>query len=364
MKLNNVKMQNKAIDKKSMADIGLIIPVVYATDDNYVRYTATSIESALRSRRSDCLYDFYILIPDELSEQGKNTLQTIVNRFSLSHITFVEMHGSFSDANIAIDHITVPTYYRLLIPQILANIEKCIYLDGDTIVCGDLADLYCHDLNNNYLSGVPAFGYCRDMQQECLRLGISDFDVYINAGVLLMNLQLMRKDRLVDTFISLLDRDYSSQDQDILNVACHGKISILPYKYNVMVDHINLDRNYLAQFIDLNFFDDAIRTPTVIHYASKRKPWNDLFVYKADEWWRIVLDGETWVLYAKDKTEFIISSLFSKKREENNSGLLDEKYYYQELLNVRASYSYRIGRALTWLPRKVRELLHSCRRPE
>lgn len=333
----------------------IAIPIAYATDENYVRYTATSIESALRSRQRRDLYEFYILIPDELSERSKNVLQEIVGSFPPAKIIFVEMHGSFANAHLEIEHITVPTYYRLLLPHILPNAEKCIYLDGDTIICEDLAKLYCYDIQQVYFAGVQSFSYYQKKEYHRKRLGFAEFGEYINAGVLLMNLELMRENGLVDIFMSLLDREFASQDQDILNVACHDKIGILPYRYNVMAGHERLSREFLKNYISLIELDDARENPAIIHYATKAKPWNKLDVLKAEKWWESVLSGGTWVLYAADKTELLISLLFSKREgRRTNRGSLSEERYYQECCDIRASWSYRIGRFITWPYRMAR----------
>lgn len=56
-------------------------------------------------------------------------------------------------------------------------------------------------------------------------MGISDFDTYLNSGVLLMNLKKIREDKLERRFAELAEEDWESQDQDILNIACHGELS-------------------------------------------------------------------------------------------------------------------------------------------
>ena len=52
-----------------------------------------------------------------------------------------------------------------------------------------------------------------------------------------MNLKNMRKDSLMDVFNELIQKDFPSMDQDILNSACYGKIRILHPKYNSMTKY-------------------------------------------------------------------------------------------------------------------------------
>ena len=129
-----------------------------------------------------------------------------------------------------ISHTSYATYYRLQLPSLLSDYDKCIYLDVDTCVCVDLTDLYQTNMSDYYIAGVIAAGYLypeENVQKKTAELEIDNLEAYINAGVLLMNLRKMRNDHMDDVFQKLMARKYTSQDQDILNKACYGHIKIL-----------------------------------------------------------------------------------------------------------------------------------------
>ena len=69
----------------------------------------------------------------------------------------------------------------------------------------------------------------------CHRLKLYSIKQYVNAGVLVLNFIQIRKENKISKFIELTKANYSSQDQDILNVACYGKILVLTPKYDAMV---------------------------------------------------------------------------------------------------------------------------------
>ena len=114
----------------------------------------------------------------------------------------------------------------------------------------------------------------------------------MNAGVLLLNLKAIREEGLEGVFASLLERNFSSQDQDILNLACRGRIKLLPFKYNVMTKYdvysSSLHENsYLKDWVSAEEWDEGRSLPTVIHYADRRKPWKDMSSLYAEAWWDV-----------------------------------------------------------------------------
>lgn len=350
---NQKYIENTIRQGKSSEYIKQSIPVVYATDDGYVRYTATSIDSIMQCSPVKQKYIFYILLPTDISEESKKVFLNLSNNYENCDIQLISVKEKFSNASLQIKHITVPTYYRLLLPDILPNVNKCIYLDGDTVVCQSLVELYELDLEENYIAGVEAYGYFRDTDKLCKRLGIPKFITYINAGVLVMDLEKMRKADCVSEFLALIDRKFSSQDQDIINVACYGKIKRLPYKYNVMTAHRKLGSKFLCQFIAQEDLEEALTYPVIIHYADKEKPWDTLYTPMANYWWNAVLSGTTWHLYSADKIPLLLGSNIIKREgdrlEVQKQKINDLK---KEIENIHNSWTYKSGRFLTWLPRK------------
>ena len=105
-----------------------------------------------------------------------------------------------------------------------------------------------------------------------------DFDSaygYFNAGVLLINLSYWREHKLSRVFLNYISEKNSkiiAHDQDVLNAILHDKCVHLPYKWNVE------EGFYHYWFIKKNHFDKklchVLRTPGILHYTWKPKPWN------------------------------------------------------------------------------------------
>lgn len=262
------------------------IPIILSSDNNYAPYMYVTMVSMLENADKSTFYDYYLLVPSAFSAKNTKLINQLKEKYNCD-IHFIDMKNAFSDLKMQISHITSPTYYRLLAADILPQkYEKCIYLDVDVCVCKDLSELYNMDLKDNYVAGVVAAGYYFNEKAHCKRLNLVTMKQYVNAGVLLMNLKQIRQNNMTQKFVELSKENYSSQDQDVINVSCHNKIKLLPPKYNVMTQRIYENDRRLRELFDEKEIKEARENPVIIHYADKIKPWNSLSVYMGAYWWK------------------------------------------------------------------------------
>ena len=295
IKPNNNKCKNSFLNEflkydnisNTINNTHLIIPIVLSADDMYAPFMYTTIISILENSNKKTFYVFFLLVPHNFSKTLENTILKINDNYKCS-IHFIYINNIFDNIDKKISHITIPTYYRLLIGDLLPEeFEKCIYLDVDICVCKDLSDLFNIDLNDNYIAGVVAAGYYFSEEKNCERLNLPSMKRYVNAGVLIMNLKKIREDKMTEKFMELLKNNYDSQDQDILNVACFGKIITLPPKYNAMVMRLKENNPLLRELYNEQEINEAKNSPYIIHYADKKKPWNNIGIYMENYWWNI-----------------------------------------------------------------------------
>ena len=117
---------------------------------------------------------------------------------------------------------------KVYYPKLLPRINKVIHLDVDTIVCDSLDELWKADVKGKWIAAVPEYTACHSQ----LRLY---GDIYYNAGVMLINLQQMRKDDIMDTMAQfLIDVPQPFADQDAWNKYGieQDKVTVLPVRYN------------------------------------------------------------------------------------------------------------------------------------
>lgn len=166
------------------------------------------------------------------------------------------------------------TYFRLFAPQFLPkDVHKILYLDSDMIISGNISACYHLDMKDNLFMAVPDTSDGVDEMKQLLNMQTA---TYINAGVLLMNLDLLRKEfdlKKVLLFAKKNPDKVKTCDQDLINGFYHDRIGIMKWEYN-----------YEARF---HGFRDVIKYPLfylkntknikVIHYMGADKPWKTGF---------------------------------------------------------------------------------------
>jgi lipopolysaccharide biosynthesis glycosyltransferase len=284
------------------------------------------------------------------------------------------MDASEDEKFIQIEHISAATYYRLKLPELLKDVKKCIYLDSDVVVKSDLSELFRINVDDKYIAGVPAAGYYypdSKVQVKVTELGIPDLDNYVNAGVLIMNLANMRRDNLSEEFYFLLNKNFGSQDQDILNVACYNKIRKLPFKYNVMTKYPIDDKGaytkseMLQRAYTRSEWNGGRKNPVIIHYADVCKPWDSVESARMKDWWEVVKllpEDIAMGFYAGffDRIEEMSSTGVQIKtlkasikelKEENKESVSALK---KQLQKIKSSKAYKLGMLLTWPVRALK----------
>lgn len=269
------------------------IPIVLASDRNCVFQLYTTILSALENKNKDTFYTFYCLIPKKFSKFIQKKFQQLTSKYTNNKIIFICMKNAFNDVKIQIAHITLPTFYRLKIAELLPKEEKILYLDIDTIVLEDLTELYNTSLNGFYIAGVHEIGqvveYKRDIEYYN-KIGLKNLDTYINAGVTLWNLELIRQNDITPKLLELAKNTYRYMDQDIINLAFFGKVKLIAPKYNLMASYKKrfLDnpetKKVIYNFYGENVIESAINSPTIIHYNTTIKPWTNKKVWLSEFW--------------------------------------------------------------------------------
>ena len=271
--------------------------IVMASDNNYFKPLIVTVYSLLQNKDKKTRYQITILIPGNFDRNNKETIIRLVSGYRGCKVAFVDMAETYNAVEMKIAHITTPTFYRLKLPEIISA-TRCLYLDVDVIVRKDLRGLFETDMGDNYVAGVKAASYYKNSKHHAERIGIPALDNYVNAGVLLMNLDAMRRDNLVEAFDKEVSVGYKSQDQDIINKVCYGKILVLPPEYNSMTKYKNShpdkydndDMKHLQICYTKEEWIKACTDPYIIHYADKCKPWDSRDIDHADEWWKYADD--------------------------------------------------------------------------
>lgn len=267
------------------------IPIVLASDKNYAPQMYITMLSAIKNKDKNTYYDFYCLIPKPFSKNVQKKFYRL--KTDKINIKFICMKNEFTDCKVTLNHVATPTYYRLKIAELLPQYEKAIYLDVDTIVLGDLTELYNTDLKDNYIAGVHSATAEMNYKHE----KIQDMTKYINAGVVLFNISQIKKDNMTKKLLSLIGENYPLADQDIINVAFNGKIKLVDFKYNIMTYYKDLMNNpetkkRFEEIYGKENFENALKNPVIIHYLSNRKPWAHKDIFLDEHWHKYAMKSK------------------------------------------------------------------------
>ena len=266
------------------------IPVVWGIDKKYVLQSFVVMRSILI--HSKCRYDFFLLTADDIENEARGYEDVLKNEFEAFSVYIRKVkEDRLKDVKIFNEHLSIAAYYRLLIPELIPEYDKCIYLDCDLMVQGDLKELFQIYLGKCYIAGVRD---CHIMDEKMRPsrhreiLGLPDLDSYINSGVMVMNLKRMREDHCSTDFFKQMEKENLYEDQDILNVCCYPWIKILPLKYNLFHFYLGKNIKFLFELpyerYEFNFDHDH---PYILHMGASYKPWLFFSVKGSKEWWRL-----------------------------------------------------------------------------
>lgn len=265
-------------------------PIVFSTDDNYVMPTAVAIKSMLTNTDLKEI-EIYILYKESLSDQSKSILEEVIRCEGKNvNLQYLDVTPFVSRAESHIGHISGATYYRLALPELLPEYKQCLYLDGDIVVVGNIKDLLQISLPESILIGgvkalSPIFYKKKDKDIVLQELQIPDLNQYVNAGILLINLEEMRKSDLSSKMISMIPKGYSVQDQDIINIVCYNRIAFLNPQFNAMPDFFEYSEKILKEVYGVDEIKTAQKSPCIIHFADKYKPWKYSELQNGDIWY-------------------------------------------------------------------------------
>ncbi len=262
-----------------------IIPVFFAVDDGYIPFLGIALKSLIDNASDENKYQIKILYTNVSSENIKR-----IKKYEKENINieFVDLNKQLEDIKEKLytrNYFSNTTYYRLFIPELYPEYKKAIYIDSDTICLTDIANLYNIDMENNLIAGVPdgaiqAIDVFKDYVERVV--GVSDYNNYFNAGIIVMNLEELRKYKFQDKFIYMLGkvRFEVAQDQDYMNRLCKGRVKLLDFSWNRMpiMGKQSGDINIIHYNLGAKpwYFDDVLYQEYFWKYAEKTDFYNEI----------------------------------------------------------------------------------------
>ena len=278
MTLAQAKKTAPAFDANNVA-------IAVAANDYFIPYCATFLKSMAEHSNSDKNYDI-LLLSQDVSDINVKNVKKMLSAWKNISLRVLDPSVLIDQYTFHIEgHFSKETYYRLVLPELLPNYDKVLYLDSDMIAMDDVAKIYdenidgyllaaCHDADTAGLYN----GYRKDKKDYTDKiLRLKEPYQYFQAGVLLLNLEEFRKRYTTKQILDFaVSEKWQLLDQDILNKLCEGAVKYIDMSWNVMVDFAGIRINQIIALAPrwLNeMYQEARKNPKIIHYAGPQKPW-------------------------------------------------------------------------------------------
>ncbi len=309
---------------------GSEIPVVFASNNEYAPYLYVALTSLIAHAGGKNQYSIYILHTG-LKDKHMERLESLGNAHIQVKCINVEscMDGIAIKGNI---HLTVETCYRLFIAELFPQYDRVLYIDSDTLILSDVADLYYSSLNGKTAGAVHdvVCTFLKSYYPEHIGMDVEDG---FNAGILVIDTARFREKKIKEKCIKWLvedsekeNRTFVYMDQDVLNLALKGDVCFLDSAWNFQWMYFwRLDTIY-PEYREAYVRDS--REAKIIHYAGDKKPWQRPDLEKAELFWEAARRTPYYeeILFAnmgsKQKNELFKNHIFPFSEVTKNSKII------------------------------------------
>ena len=286
-KIKKVKIKKM---KNIIRDDGkLILSCSYALNNGYIYPTLVSMTSLVINAGKNTFYNIYLLVSPDITEENKNILMSVEKNYTNHCKVIIRNMGNIFKGVDTNNRIPTSAYYRLELHNILPDVDRIVYMDGDTAVFQDLSELITLDMEENYILGFL------DNSPKSLRKFKIKNAIVLCSGVLLIDLNALRMHNISEKYNEFIKQNLGNiyqHDQTIINVICQGKISTLPAKYGIWnfknVKQLKYHNNDHLPWLKYNKKEFLISYyyPSIIHYVIGKPYLKHDNKFYFDEWWK------------------------------------------------------------------------------
>lgn len=295
----------------------------------YIEYACIMLMS-LKQHHKDILLSVYIL-HSELTEEDFVKMDEVIGSEGIELIPVFIPEGTVKEFRIG--DWPEAAAYRLLAADLFAgSLERILHLDVDTLITGDISELYNTPFEDYYLVGCEDFLPDAIRRQKCRELGKDENTSFFNSGVLLFNITKLSADGFYYAFYADIVKRYPHirieyPDQDLLNLLFCDKTKYMdrikfnyaPYYYKVSDSEHYYDSP-----------EEVAENCRIIHMIRGSKAWENMSRIGADKlWWEY---AEQTPFYLDLKTRHVEAML---RKEQKMDGIIDGKI--EEIRRIAAA---------------------------
>lgn len=241
------------------------------TDNNYTIYTGIALTSLKKCKKATSSYNIYILT-DYIEDENKNRLLSLKDStFNIEIITVRGYEKYQQQLEIKTISARPISLYKFKIPEILDFLDTVLYIDGDILFMKDIDEVFSTVLGEYYAAVTPENIISKKPPISSTRIG-NDHLIYFNSGLMLMNLDKMRNDKIPEKLLYYRTHGKNFlMDQDAFNsIIGNNVICLSPIHFT---SYYELSSRENFKKYGFNSKSKIIKNSFILHLATKNKPW-------------------------------------------------------------------------------------------
>lgn len=256
------------------------VNLAYITDEKYAYPTFVSMKSALKNKGSGTKYYVYVVC-NEVGVRNLRQFKTLEREdFNVILVQKKDIPQA-EEMKEVVAPVPKVSCLKFCLSSVLDTLDKCLYIDGDTLVLKDLNELFSIDLKGIYAGVVKDFKICTLNKRKMYKDLVKANNGYFNSGVILFNFNEIRKDgvekKLFDYRVNGVN---FFSDQDALNVVFGKKVKHISPRFNYIASDLLFDAKDIEEFYgepcmprDFNLVEKG--KPVIFHITGVDKPWGE-----------------------------------------------------------------------------------------
>lgn len=272
-----------------------MINILISVNSKYLDKAKTMLHSLRRNHSEDITV---YLLNRSLRDSEINKFRNYLQKHLRMDFMVIDVSvTAFDQMPLNTSIFSIEIYYRVIAQFLLPQtVERIMWLDADIVLCGNISEFYYQDFEGALLSACPDINYeDKDIIKIKENLGLSNEHIYFNSGVLLLNIEALRK---TTTFHEIVQ-----SAQSIAQYLVYPDQDLLNYLYTGRVKYCNQNQYNCQATNVVSLTQDEVNDIAILHYAGSHKPW--LFYYLHDlsrtaiPYWREVALRGKWLSIIK-----------------------------------------------------------------
>lgn len=270
----------------------MVIPmnILVTINRSYLQQLLILLKSLQKSNSNES-FDVFVMAKDITNLDIENIKEKLSKKITIHLINICD--SEIDNFPVVEKRYPIEIYFRLFATKYLPeNIDKILYLDTDIVVINSLKELYNMDFKDNYFIATTHVKKAIHKFHE-VRLNMSSDNAYVNTGVLLINLNALRKTNIEKEVINFVNKNKYKlmlPDQDILSALYGDKVLLVDALiYNLGERGYNLYNLNNKNKIDLEWIR---KNSAIIHYYGRNKPWHKNYRGELNVFYDELIDEE------------------------------------------------------------------------